>query len=532
MTKKMKVLVSDPLEEQGIEILRKEKSIEVDVKTKLPPEELAKIIGEYDALVVRSSTKVTNEIIAQASNLKVVGRAGVGVDNVDLPAATKRGIIVMNTPEGNTISAAELTVSLLLSLTRNVVAANISLRSGEWKRNLFVGAEVYGKTLGVVGFGRIGREVAKRAIGFGMKILAYDPFLSKDAVKQPEIELVNDLKKVISESDYLTFHVPLTEETRHLIDKDEFAMMKKGVRIINVARGGVVNEKALYEAIQSGHVKGAALDVFEKEPPDPADPLLKLPQVVATPHLGASTEEAQTNVAIAVCEQVLDALMNRGIRNAVNLPSLDAETYKVMEPWINLCEKLGLFHTQLFERDVKEVEIQYSGEMTNYPLASLTIAVLKGLLSPISGDLVNFVNAPAFAKERGIVVKESKTSEVEDFANAISVTVKTSQGANTILGTLFGNKDPRIVRVNRYYMDAMPRGYMLVVTNEDKPGTVGSVGTLLGEKGINIAEMSLGRDKEGAHAMTVINTDQAISPVILKELKSLKHVIDAKLVKL
>jgi len=365
-----------------------------------------------------------------------------------------------------------------------------------------------------------------------MKILAYDPFLSKGAVKQPEIELVNDLEKVIMESDYLTFHVPLTEETRHLIDKDELAMMKKGVRIINVARGGIVNEKALYEAIQSGHVKGAALDVFEKEPPDANDPLLKLPQVVATPHLGASTEEAQMNVAIAVSEQVMDVLMNRGIRNAVNLPSLDAETYKVMEPWINLSEKLGLFHTQLFEADAWEIDIQYSGEMTNYPLAPLTTAVLKGILSPISGDLVNFVNAPAFAKERGIVVRESKTSVVEDFANAISVTVKTSQGQNTTLGTLFGNKDPRIVRVNEYYMDAIPKGYMLVVTNEDKPGTVGRVGVLLGEKGINIAEMSLGRDKEGAHAMTVINTDQVIPPKVLKELKSVKHVVDAKLVKL
>jgi len=311
-----------------------------------------------------------------------------------------------------------------------------------------------------------------------------------------------------------------------------FALMKPGVRIINCARGGVVSEKALYEAIQSGHVKGAALDVFEKEPTEPDNPLLKLPQVVATPHLGASTKEAQVNVAIAVAEQVADALLDRGIRNAVNLPSLDAETYKKMQPWIHLAEKLGLFHTQLFEGGIQEVEVSYSGEVTGYNLAPLTIAVLKGLLEPISGALVNFVNAPAFAKERGITVKESKTTQVEDFANAISVTVRTPQAAHTILGTLFGNKDPRIVRVNQFYMDAIPKGYMLVVTNDDQPGTVGSIGTLLGREKINIAEMTLGRDREGAHAMTVINTDQSISAEVLKELKSLKHIIDVKLVKL
>lgn len=528
----IRVLVSDPLEDQGVEILKKEKSIEVDVKTKLPPEELKKIIGEYDALIVRSATKVTKDVIEQGTRLKVIGRAGVGVDNVDLSAATKRGIIVMNTPEGNSISAAELTLSLMMSMSRNVVSANLSLRNGEWKRNLFVGTELYGKTLGVVGFGRIGREVAKRAISFGMKILAYDPFLSKDAVKQPEIEVESDLKKVIRQSDFITFHVPLNDETRNLINKDMFAIMKPGVRIINCARGGVVNEKDLCEAIQAGHVKGAALDVFEKEPTEPDNPLLKLPQVVATPHLGASTEEAQINVAIAVAEQVADALLNRGIRNAVNLPSLDAETYKKMQPWINLAEKVGLFHTQLFEGNIQEVEVSYSGEVAGYNLAPLTIAVLKGLLEPISGALVNFVNAPAFAKERGIAVKESKTTQVEDFANAISLTVKTAQATHAILGTLFGNKDPRIVRVNQYYMDAIPKGYMLVITNEDRPGTVGSIGTLLGKAKINIAEMTLGRDREGAQAMTVINIDQAISPEILKELKSLPHIIDVKLVKL
>ncbi len=531
-TTKLKVLVSDTLEPTGLSALKKEQALQVDVKTGLTPEQLKQMIGEYDAIIVRSSTRLTSDIIEKGKKLKVIGRAGVGVDNVDVPTATKMGIIVMNTPEGNAISTAEHTVSLLLSLNRNIIQAHQSLRQGDWKRNLFTGSELFGKTLGVVGFGRIGREVAKRALGFGMKIIAFDPYLAKEAVGQPEIEVVQDLKPLLRRSDYITVHTPLNDDTYHLIDEKAFSIMKTGVRIINCARGGIVSEEALYHAIKSKKVRGAALDVFEKEPPDPKNPLFSLPQVVITPHLGASTEEAQENVSVAVAHQVVDALLNRSIKNAVNLPSLDGETFNVLRPWLNLAEKLGLLQTQLFEGNIQEVDVKYCGEVTRYNLTPLTIAVLKGLLTPVSGEIVNFVNAPTLAKERGITVNESKTTQVEDFANAIFVTVKTSKGTNTVLGSLFGNQDPRIVRINEFHVDAIPKGYMLVITNIDKPGVVGEVGTLLGKRKINIAEMTLGRKKEGTYAITVINTDNPIPAPVLKELKSLKQIMGAKVVKL
>ena len=529
---KLRILISDPLEASGLSELKKEKDLRVDVKTGLAPDQLKKIIADYDAVILRSATRLTKDIIEKGKRLKVIGRAGAGVDNVDLEAATKQGVIVMNTPESNSISTAEHTVSLLLALTRNIVQANHSLKKGEWKRGHFIGSELFGKTLGVIGFGRIGREVAKRALGFGMKVIAFDPFLSIDAVKQPEIQLVQDLKKVLREADFITIHTPLHDDTYHFIGKEEFALMKKGVRVINCARGGLIDEKALREAIKSKKVRGAAVDVFEVEPPTSHNQLLALTEVIATPHLGASTEEAQESVSVAVAHQVADALLNRGIKNAVNLPNLDGETFNVLRPWLNLAEKLGLFHTQLFEGNLQRVDVKYSGEVTQYNLAPLTIAVLKGLLTPVCGESVNFVNAPTLSKERGITVDESKTTQVEDFVNAISVTVKTSKRTNTIVGSLFANKDPRIVRINEFRVDAMPKGYMLVITNVDKPGVVGTVGTLLGKRGINIAEMTLGRKKEGTYAITVINTDNVIPAPVLKELKSCRHIIDARVVKL
>ncbi|MBI4550339.1 MAG: phosphoglycerate dehydrogenase [Candidatus Omnitrophica bacterium] len=531
-TGKFKVLVSDNLEASGIGILEKEKQIQLDVKTGLPADQLKKIIGEYDAMIVRSATHVSADLIEKAKRLKVIGRAGVGVDNVDVPAATKRGIIVMNTPEGNSISTAEHTVSLMLALNRNIVQAHNSLQRGEWKRSQFTGSELFGKTLGVVGFGRIGREVAKRALGFGMKIIAFDPYLSVEAVKQPEIQVVQDLTKVLKIADYITVHTPLNDDTYHLLDDRAFQIMKKGVRIVNCARGGIIDEEALVRAIQEKKVRGAALDVYEKEPPDTKAALFSMPEVITSPHLGASTEEAQENVAVAVANQVVDALLNRSIRNAVNLPSLDGETYAVLRPWLSLAEKMGLLHTQLFEGNMTELEVKYSGDLTRFALAPLTISVLKGLLTPVCGEVVNFVNAPSLAKERGITVNESKTTQVEDFVNAISVSVKTSKGTNTLLGSLFGNNDLRIVRINEFYVEVIPKGFMLVITNQDKPGVVGAVGTLLGKHRINIAEMTLGRKKEGTYALTVINTDNAIPAEVLRELRALKHIVDAKVVKL
>ncbi len=362
----MKILVSDPLSEEGLEILKKEKSFQVDVKTKLTPEELKKIIKDYDALIVRSGTKVTKEIIQAADNLKVVGRAGVGVDNVDVDAASQKGVIVMNTPEGNTISTAEHTMSLIMALSRNIPQACFSLKhEKKWDRKSFTGVELYTKVLGIVGLGRVGREVAKRCLSFGMKILAYDPFLPAQKAKEMDVELVA-LDKLFAESDYITLHVPLTDETRHIISEKEIAKMKKGVRIINCARGGIVDEKALAEAIKSGKVAGAALDVFEEEPPV-SSPLMELGNVITTPHLGASTEEAQTNVAIDIARQVSDVLLGRGVRNAVNMPAVEPETYKLLEPYISLAEKLGSLQAQLATGPITRINIKYHGDITSCP---------------------------------------------------------------------------------------------------------------------------------------------------------------------
>lgn len=529
----MKILVADKLEKDGLRLLLKERGLKVDVKTGLRPEEIQKIIGGYDAVVVRSGTRLTKEILEAARNLKVIGRAGVGVDNVDLETATKKGIIVMNTPEGNTTATAEHTMTMMLALARKIPQAYLSLSQGKWRREEFVGTELQGKTLGIIGLGRIGREVAKRASqGFGMRVIAYDPFITEESAKPLGVAFC-EFKKLLKQADFITVHTPLTPETKYLIDKGAFQFMKPGVRILNCARGGIINEKALLTAIRSGKVAGAALDVFEKEPPM-KNPLLKCPQVIATPHLGASTREAQENVSVAVARQVIDALRNRAIRNAVNLPSLDPETYRILKPWITLAERIGLLHTQLFGGRLREVTVRYCGEVTQYPLAPLTIAVVKGLLQPISATTVNYVNAPTVARERGITVNESKTSEAKDFANFIEIEATHDHEKNRIMGTLFANRDPRIVKINEFVLDAEPRGYMLFIHNEDRPGVVGHLGTILGRNGVNIAEMTLGRirKKNKIMAITIISTDQDVPPKVLAEIKKFPAILDAKLVKL
>ncbi len=528
----MKVLVSDSLGQGGMDILRKEKNIQVDEKVGLKPEELKKIIGEYDAILVRSATKVTAEIIEAGKKLRVIGRAGVGVDNVDLEAATKRGIIVMNTPEGNTISTAELSFSMLMAVARNIPQADAHVKKGEWKRNKFQGSELNGKTLGIVGFGRIGREVAKRGAAFNMKVMVFDPFISKEAVKEWPVEFV-DVPTLLKNSDFVTFHTPLTAETRNLLNKDTFKLCKKGMRIVNCARGGIVDEAALAEALQNGQIAGAAFDVFVSEPPPADHPLLKLPQFICTPHLGAVTEEAQENVAVDVAKQAIDALNDRAIKNAVNMPNLDPDTLKGLKPWLVLAEKIGMLYTQLFEGSIKKVEIRYGGDPTRFKTAPLTIAILKGLLKPICGDSVNFVNAPAMAKERGINVSEGSSTEAADFANFIDVEVVQGKETNRITGTLFSN-EPRIVRINEFMIDVEPKGWVLFVKNEDLPGVVGTVGTILGKNEINIAEMSLGRVGKGkkAFAMTAINIDDAIPEKVVAQIKKAKAVLDVKVVKL
>ncbi len=527
----MKILVSDPLSEEGLKILQEVKEFQVDVMTELKPEKLKEVIGNYEALIVRSATKVTADVLGAALRLKVVGRAGVGLDNVDLEAATQKGIIVMNTPAGNTISTAEHTVSMILALSRNIPQANSSMKKGEWKRSKFMGVELYNKVLGIVGLGRIGTEVARRAFSFGMKVVAFDPFLSREVAEGLGIEVV-ELKDLFEKADYITVHTPLTEETRHIISSGEFAIMKKGVRIINCARGGIIDEAALVAAIKEGKVLGAAIDVFEKEPLPAESELLKLDNVITTPHLGASTEEAQVNVAIEVAEIVRDALLGRGIRNAANYPSVDAETYKALEPYINLSEKLGMFSAQLAEGRFQELNITYNGDITKHNLSPLTMALVKGLLSSILQDTVNFINAVSLARDRGIKVREAKSSKEAEFVTLIELEVKTDKETRKICGTLSANKKPRIVKIDGYYVEASPIGEMIIIQNLDKPGIIGNLGTLLGKHNINIAAMTFGRERAGGKTISVLNVDSPVSAEILDKIKKTEDILAVKIIKL
>jgi len=529
-TGKLRVLVADQLSAEGIKILQAEPGLDIEIKTGLAPKDLAAIVGPYDGLIVRSATKVTAEVIEKAGQLRVIGRAGVGLDNVDLEASTKRGIIVMNVPAGNTISAAEHTMSLLMAVARRIPQADTSLRSGKWERSKFVGTELFGKTLGVVGLGKIGSEVTKRARAFGMRVIAYDPFLSAEHAQQLEVHPV-PLAQVFAESDFISVHTPLTTQTHHLIGEKEFSSMKKSAYIINCARGGIIDETALHQALTKGTIAGAALDVFEAEPVDPANPLLKLPQVVITPHLGASTEEAQLNVAIEIAKQVSDCLLGRGIRNAANMPSMDGTTLKALQPYVLLGERMGLLASALLGAQVTQVSVTYVGEMTAHDTAPITLAVLKGLLEPMVGENVNYVNASFLASERGIKVVESKASRSEEFANLITVEVGTSGHSLVVQGTLSARREPRLVKIDRYFIEAAPTGFMLIIKNEDQPGLIGQLGTILGEARINIAGMSNGREKPGGAAITVVNIDDAIPANVMQKISRLKHVLDAKLVK-
>jgi D-3-phosphoglycerate dehydrogenase len=525
-----KILVSDPLAQEGVEILEKEKEFQVDVKHKLPPEELKKIIKDYDALLVRSETKVTKDIIEEATNLKVIGRAGVGLDNVDLETASKRGIIVMNTPGGNTISTAEHTMSLILALSRNIPQADASTKRGEWERKKFMGVELYGKVLGIIGLGRIGSEVSKRASAFGMKVIAYDPFLSLEKAKELAVESV-ELNDIYKRSDYITVHTPLTEDTKHVIDRKAIESMKEDVRIINCARGGIVDEEALLEAIKNNKVAGAALDVYEKEPPKDSL-LLKCEKIVLTPHLGASTEEAQVNVAIEIANSARDALLGCGIRNAVNVPCLDAELYKMLQPYVVLGEKLGLLAAQIVSGRILQINIKYSGDVAKYTVSPITVAIVKGGLMPILQETVNYVNSLIVAKERGIKVNESKTTELEEYTSLITVEVKTDKGCAYVEGTLFTKRDPRIVKIDEFHVDAIPQGYMIVAHNIDVPGIIGQIGTILGKNNINIAAMTFGREKPGGKTLSVLNVDSEVPEKVLEEMRRVKNILDAKLIKL
>jgi D-3-phosphoglycerate dehydrogenase len=527
----LKILVSDPLAPQGLELFQRAPGFDVDVRLGLKPAELIELIGDYQGLVIRSGTKVTSKVVEAAQNLKVIGRAGVGVENVDVEAASKKGIVVMNTPGGNDVTTAEHTISLMMSLARHIPQAVASLKMGKWTREKFMGVELCNKTLGIIGLGKVGRIVAERALGFRMKVIAHDPFVPTESAARLGVEVVS-LDEIYERSDFITVHTPMTNETRGLINSNTFAKMKTGVRIINCARGGIVDEEDLIQALQEGKVAGAALDVFVEEPPRPDHPLLMMDQVITTPHLGASTGEAQLNVAIAVAQQMIDFLSRGIIRYAVNVPSVSPELLSILRPYLTLAEKLGSLQVQMLATLPKEVQIEYSGEVTQYDVAPLTLAVLKGILTPMMESSVNYVNAPVVARERGIKVIESKSSRAGDFASSITVRVKTKDKEAEVEGAIFGSNNPRIVRINNFYFEAIPEGYILILHNKDVPGVVGAIGTLLGEKGINIAGFELGREKVGGMAISLIHVDESIPKKVLDILRHLPNILSAQMVKL
>jgi len=519
--KKHKVLVSDPVSEQGIHMMRE--VAQVDVNTGLSQQELVEIIGAYDALMVRSGTQVTAEIIEAGHNLKVIGRAGVGVDNIDVDKATELGILVINAPEGNTISAAEHTLALMLAMARNVPNAAVSLKQGQWQRSKFMGVELMKKTLGIIGLGRIGSEVARRARAFGMNIMAYDPYISTERTEKLGVQSAT-LDDIFQQADFITLHAPKTSSKNYLVGAEELSRMKDGVRIINCARGGLIDEKALYEALVSGKVAAAALDVFEEEPPK-KNPLLELEQVIPTPHLGASTQEAQVNVAVQVADQIIHVLKGEPVDMAVNVFVIPQEVLSEVEPFIPLMKTMGSFYMQVFNGRVEKIEIIYSGDISEYPVTPLTTALLIGFLRVMLNSTVNFVNAPIIAKNRGIQVKETRSKSTSIFHNLVTVHVTTGEGVFTLAGTVFEGGDIRIVQIGDYRIEVVPSKYMLVNKYVDKPGVIGKVGTILGNNDVNIASMQVGRQKIGGEAVMVLQIDNLVTEAVLQELEKIDAII-------
>ncbi|MCK4839987.1 MAG: phosphoglycerate dehydrogenase [Desulfobulbaceae bacterium] len=522
----MKVLISDNLAPIGAEILKKA-GIEVDINTGLAPEELKKIISQYDGLVIRSATKVTEEIIEAADNLKVVGRAGIGLDNVNIPEASKRGIVVMNAPDGNSTTAAEHAISMMMALSRKIPQATASMKAGKWEKKKFSGREVTGKTLGIVGIGRIGAIVADRAQGLKMKVIAFDPHMPKDLVDKLGVELVS-LDEMCKRADFVSVHVPFTKETKNVLSTEQFKAMKKEALVIDCARGGVVDEAALLVALQNDEIGGAALDVFADEPTNLDNcPLLALDNFICTPHLGASTAEAQENVAVAIAEQMSDYLLNGTVTNAVNVPSVSAEVLAKIGPFAALAEMIGALQMQIAKDGVEEVNIEFVGDLAEMETGPLTVAFLKGLFTPILKDAVNYVNAPMIAKERGIRVVESRSSQHDDFTNLLKVRVTTSSGENVLSGTVFGKNEPRLVRFNTFRLEALPSGPMLFVVNEDVPGVIGALGSTLGSFGVNISRMTVGMEEEQGRNIILLNTNALLSKDQLRKVMDLPHINDA-----
>ncbi|ARO31586.1 D-3-phosphoglycerate dehydrogenase [Rhizobium sp. NXC14] len=522
-----RVLVSDELSETAVQIFR-DRGVEVDFEPQLGKDKdrLLEVIGKYDGLAIRSATKVTEKIIAGATNLKVVGRAGIGVDNVDIPAASRRGIIVMNTPFGNSITTAEHAIALMFAVARQLPAADASTQAGKWEKSKFMGVEITGKTLGVIGAGNIGSIVCARAIGLKMHVVAYDPFLSKERAEEMGVTKV-ELDELFARADFITLHVPMTDKTRGILNKEALAKTKPGVRIINCARGGLVDEAALAEAIKSGHVAGAAFDVFEVEPAKES-PLFGLPNVVCTPHLGASTTEAQENVALQVAEQMSDYLVNGAVSNAINMPSITAEEAPILKPFIRLADVLGAFVGQVTEEPIKEIEILYDGMTANMNTRALTSAVLAGLIRPQVAD-VNMVSAPIMIKEKGIVLSEVKRDKTGVFDGYIKLTVTTESMTRSVAGTVFSDGKPRFIQIKGINLDADVGSHMIYITNTDVPGMIGFIGTTLGGAGVNIANFQLGRDKQGGDAIALLYVDGEVEDGVLAQLTAHQAIRQAKL---
>jgi D-3-phosphoglycerate dehydrogenase len=512
-----RLLVTDDLSAEAVGLLESEDDIEFDVIKGLSPEQLAETIPGYHGLMVRGTAKATAEVIAAADRLQVIGRAGVGVDNIDLQAASERGVIVMNTPGANTVASAEHTMALLLAMCRNISQAAASVSDGRWERKRYKGVELRGKTLGIVGLGRIGRRVARRSRAFGMEVICFDPYLSDDRAHEMHIERVG-FDDLLERSDFITLHAALTPNTRGLIGEDVIAKMKPGVRIVNAARGGLIDEEALIEALQSGHVAGAGLDVLTKEPPDFDNPLLHMDNVVVTPHLAASTNEAQREVGLMIVKQVVDALHGVDFRNAVNMPVIDRHVMKELRPYLSMAERLGSLQTQLAEDAISKVEVSIEGEVIDGYIKPITVAILKGILEPVPTGSVNYVNAPHVAMERGIVVAQTIGLHTTDYPNIISCRVEWNGGRRSAAASLFSHDEPRIVDVDGLRIDVIPEGTILVTVSRDEPGFIGKVGTMLGELGINIATWRTGRSGPGEQAVSFISVDSDVPDETIAEL--------------
>lgn len=518
-----KVLISDKMAAAAADIFRN-RGVEVDVKTGLSPEELIKIIPDYDGLAVRSTTRVTKEVLEAAKNLKVIGRAGIGVDTIDVPAATQKGVVVMNTPFGNATTTAEHAIAMMMAMARDIPQANASTHAGKWEKSKFMGTEITGKTLGIVGCGNIGSIVASRANGLAMKVLAFDPFLTADRAKEMGVEKC-ELDEVLKRADFVTLHTPLTDKTRNIISREKIAIMKKGARLINCARGGLVDEEALKEALDNGLLAGAALDVLAKEPAH-EHPLFGHEKVICTPHLGASTHEAQDIVALQVAEQISDLLLTGAVSNAINMPSVTAAEAPILKPYIELAQLLGGFIGQLPKTGIKSVEIIYDGHISELNTKPITASVIAGLMKPVVGS-VNLVNGPVVLKDKGINLSEAKRGRTGIYEGYIMINVNTEASNYTIAGTVFSDKKPRIIRLNKIELESEFAEHMLVTENTDKPGYIGALGTILGDAKVNIANFHLGRNEKEGQAVALLQVDDVITEETLKKIQDLPQVVSA-----